>query len=380
MFKAFVEGLTEPSSSHDEEDTTTTNTTTPTLSVRGDGGGEVGQEGEDAILRGAERGDVRTLERCVSETNVNSDLNGFGATALIVAAARGHSEAVEYLLGVPGCIVDALDKYRRTPLIWAATGGHDAVIHHLLEAGAQIDHVDMFGRTPLFCAIDANSERTIILLLDFFADVNKLKKPASQYPPWVLEYAKKVKARSIGTAKKLETPKRNSRRPIAILIPQADDIEYVSGETSKVSKEDADWMANMLSNSEPFKTLGRTAEFYQGVFYNRPGYLYVLAKVKGERAGVAIIKPFGFAGAPYLATLAVAPDHRCAGLGEKLLAKFESMFPESKHYFLLCSSFNNRAHAFYERHGYVKRGELPDYIIAGASEWIYHKSVQVTSV
>lgn len=285
------------------------------------------------------------------------------------------------LLGIPGINVDAVDKYRRTALIWAASGGHDAIIHCLLEAGAQIDHLDMFGRTPLFCAIDGSRERTIILLLDFFADVNKLKKPSSQYPKWVLDYAQKVKGRSIGKKNALgkalaETPKRNSRRPVAILLsPQNDDIEFVAGDCDKIDKADMEWASTMLASSEPFKTLGRTPEMFINLFQTRPGYLYILAKVKGERAGIAIIKPWGFASSPYLTVLGVAPAHRGAGLGEKLLEKFENTFSGTKHFFLLCSSFNTRAQSFYERHGYVKRGEIPDYIIQGASEFIYHKAI-----
>jgi [ribosomal protein S18]-alanine N-acetyltransferase len=61
-------------------------------------------------------------------------------------------------------------------------------------------------------------------------------------------------------------------------------------------------------------------------------------------------------------------------VGAFLLAACEQHFrPTSHHFFLCVSSFNARARAFYERHGYAKVGELPDYLIDGASEILMHK-------
>jgi len=41
--------------------------------------------------------------------------------------------------------------------------------------------------------------------------------------------------------------------------------------------------------------------------------------------------------------------------------------------FLGVSSFNMRAQQLYQRRGYRKVGEFPDYVIAGASEILMHK-------
>jgi ribosomal protein S18 acetylase RimI-like enzyme len=41
--------------------------------------------------------------------------------------------------------------------------------------------------------------------------------------------------------------------------------------------------------------------------------------------------------------------------------------------FLCVSSFNDGARRLYERLGYIRVGQLPDYIVDGASEILMHK-------
>jgi hypothetical protein len=49
--------------------------------------------------------------------------------------------------------------------------------------------------------------------------------------------------------------------------------------------DDMHWAASLLGNTEPFVTLGRTAEQFEKTFTTREGYLFVVALVDGERAG-----------------------------------------------------------------------------------------------
>lgn len=99
------------------------------------------------------------------------------------------------------------------------------------------------------------------------------------------------------------------------------------------------------------------------------------AEIDAELAGFAWIDPRGaFSSAPYLRLIATAPTFRSFGVGSTLLAEFESRtISVGRDWCLLVSDFNTRAQAFYERHGYRKVGELPDFARAGITEIIMVK-------
>jgi len=67
------------------------------------------------------------------ESNINS-YDCMGMTALMWAAARGHSEVVKMLLQREGVNLNQKDvRWGSTPLSWAATKGHEGVVEVLLE-------------------------------------------------------------------------------------------------------------------------------------------------------------------------------------------------------------------------------------------------------
>lgn len=133
------------------------------------------------------------------------------------------------------------------------------------------------------------------------------------------------------------------------------------------------WAATIMAGSEPWITLGRTIESCRRVCGNIEYPMYV-ARLGGTPAGFALVNRRGVVGSPYLATLAVAAEHRGHGVGSALVAHVESVFrAEAAHLFLCVSSFNPRAHALYQRLGFQQVGELPDYFIDGASELLMHK-------
>ncbi len=77
----------------------------------------------------------------------------------------------------------------------------------------------------------------------------------------------------------------------------------------------------------------------------------------------------------YVRWVAVHPDFQNRGLG-KILMDFaeEKILKIGPNVFLLVSHFNTAAQRFYERLGYKKVGELPDFYKAGITEWIYRKT------
>jgi len=138
------------------------------------------------------------------------------------------------------------------------------------------------------------------------------------------------------------------------------------------SVADREWCAALMSSSEPWITLGQDFALCLAAC-NRPELVVLVARRKGELCGLLVLHPTGVAGSPYIKSIATTPEVRGKGVGRELLGAAERRFPEARHIFLCVSSFNERARRFYERHGYSKVGELPDYVIAGASEILMHK-------
>jgi len=106
------------------------------------------------------------------------------------------------------------------------------------------------------------------------------------------------------------------------------------------------------------------------------GAIIVAARgAEGAILGFAWIDPRGaFGSAPYLKLIAVDEKARSGGVGAALLAEFERRAPEkARALTLLVSDFNERAIAFYERHGFAKAGALPDFAVDGVTELLMIK-------
>jgi [ribosomal protein S18]-alanine N-acetyltransferase len=146
------------------------------------------------------------------------------------------------------------------------------------------------------------------------------------------------------------------------------EVEIRSAEES-----DHRWAAELMAHSDPWITLGRGYDECLKAC-TRSGDCLLVAWLDNERAGFVIVRDNGVAGAPYIPCIAVAPSRRSGGLGAAMLAHVESMVRGHARYLFLCvSSFNTAARTFYGRHGFVPMGELPDFIVDGASELLMRK-------
>jgi len=153
--------------------------------------------------------------------------------------------------------------------------------------------------------------------------------------------------------------------------PKTDDFRV-----TPASGPDREWAAQLMVRSEPWTTLRRPLEACRAVL-NDPEFQVYLARVNGERAGFLVLDPRGVAGAPYLKSVAIAPEFRGHGLGTRLLAFAEDVFrPRSRHFFLCVSSFNERARKLYERQGYQPVGAVQDLALDGESELIMFKRLK----
>ncbi len=139
---------------------------------------------------------------------------------------------------------------------------------------------------------------------------------------------------------------------------------------------DYEWAAQLMSVNEPWITLKRGLESCRAAV-RRPGTeLFVISNGE-QRAGFVLLAEHGLAGSPYISSIAVDEAARSHGVGAELLRFAEERYRTAhRHIFLLVSSFNQRAQRFYEKYGYKKVGEIPDYVVTGHSEIILHKRLQ----
>ncbi len=105
------------------------------------------------------------------------------------------------------------------------------------------------------------------------------------------------------------------------------------------------------------------------------GATITVVVIEGRVAGFAwYVTEGAFQRSGYIMLFGVAPDAHGQGIGHALLAHAEAaLFAASPTIVLLVSDFNVAAQRFYQRHGYVQVGALPDYVKPGVSELIYYK-------
>jgi uncharacterized protein (DUF1330 family)/ribosomal protein S18 acetylase RimI-like enzyme len=142
------------------------------------------------------------------------------------------------------------------------------------------------------------------------------------------------------------------------------------------TEADKAWAAALMASSEPWITLGRTEAAARAIMGSASHFLFVAEGPQKENHGFILLHPEGVAGSPYIRSIAVAERFRSAGVGKLLLDFAERAFAgRARQIFLCVSSFNQRAKALYERRRYAVVGELRDYVIVGASEFLMSKTL-----
>src|ERR1700687_1939537 len=105
--------------------------------------------------------------------------------------------------------------------------------------------------------------------------------------------------------------------------------------------DDYEWGARLMSSTEPWITFKRDLAGCRSTVLRAGTELFVAWK-KEIRFGFILVAPYGLAGSPYVACLAVAAEARGQGVGSQLLRFAEERFADRTHMFLLVSSFNPR--------------------------------------
>jgi ribosomal protein S18 acetylase RimI-like enzyme len=138
--------------------------------------------------------------------------------------------------------------------------------------------------------------------------------------------------------------------------------------------EESRLCARMMAASEPWITLKRGYAESLAIVEDPTREVHV-ALEDGQLRGFLILNMSGaFAG--YIQTICVAPEARSRGIGTRLVRFAEArIFRESPNVFLCVSSFNPRARALYRKLGYVRVGDLKDFLAPGHSETIFRKTI-----
>jgi len=89
--------------------------------------------------------DVPSPQRAI-ETIIHNDTDG--ASSLMQAAFRGHTEIVRFLLS-KGARVNEKDRDAWTPLMFAGSAGRSETVQALLQGGAKVDAEAENGATAL---------------------------------------------------------------------------------------------------------------------------------------------------------------------------------------------------------------------------------------
>lgn len=109
-------------------------------------------ENYSMLMQAARFGDAQGVWKYAAEGMDINERTRDGKTPLILAAAGGHTKAVEALLEL-GADAGAQDNVGATALLTAATAGHADTVRVLLTRGADASIKDRDGGSPLLNAV-----------------------------------------------------------------------------------------------------------------------------------------------------------------------------------------------------------------------------------
>ena len=140
------------------------------------------------------------------------------------------------------------------------------------------------------------------------------------------------------------------------------------------SEDEARRCAEMMCSTEPWITIGRSFEENLALIQGPNREVFVVDGAHGILGFVVINMSGSLIG--YIQTICVDAEARRRGVGTLLIEFAERrIFADTTNVFLCVSSFNTRARALYERLGYKLVGEMDNYVIEGASEFLMRKTI-----
>jgi ankyrin repeat protein len=126
-------------------------------------------EDQKQLIAASRGGDLEALERLIANgVNVDCELK-YGASALMLTAARGHVDIIRRLVAA-GAKLNRRNRFGATALLEACEKAHLEAIKVLVQLGAEINLPHNNGNTPLLAATMRRDRKVIKMLLELGAD------------------------------------------------------------------------------------------------------------------------------------------------------------------------------------------------------------------
>lgn len=90
---------------------------------------------------------------------------------LWIAASKGYSDIVKFLIDIDNSQIDRADSRGVTPLLIASFNGHKGVVKILLEKGANFERKNDDGVNPLHAASENGHKSVVKLILKSGANI-----------------------------------------------------------------------------------------------------------------------------------------------------------------------------------------------------------------
>ncbi|AUW93064.1 hypothetical protein BXT84_03115 [Sulfobacillus thermotolerans] len=102
---------------------------------------------------------------------------------------------------------------------------------------------------------------------------------------------------------------------------------------------------------------------------------FAVVNSSGLLVGFVLFNTKTFGNNGYIRLFGVSPHKARAGIGQSLLQHVECALHQQgvSKLLLLCTDWNYSARSFYEKVGFVKIGELPNWVLEGTIEVLYAK-------
>ena len=127
--------------------------------------GGIGTGGDTPLRFAARNAYTEAMKELLRSGVLINSKSKDGATALALAAERGHVEVIKILAGDEDLRVNSSNKNNVTPLMLAACNGHDAAVELLIKAKANLDDVSCYGINALMLAARHGHAKTVKLLV-----------------------------------------------------------------------------------------------------------------------------------------------------------------------------------------------------------------------
>ncbi len=142
------------------------------------------------------------------------------------------------------------------------------------------------------------------------------------------------------------------------------------------NEAEATLLGEQLANMDPWRTLRYTASAMQAYLLRQDAALYRYGVVtENHMSGVVCVR-YPWLRGSYLELIGLDAATQGHGVGADIMDWLEAQTRLASHnVWLLVSSFNTKARAFYERRGYYEIGPIQDLIAPGCDEILLRKRI-----